>query len=461
MDKKYVDAAIKATQELVKIKSVQDTPVPNGPFGQGAKECLEKALELAASLGFKTKNLDGYCGYAEIGEGDELFAIIGHLDVVPEGTGWDYPPYSAEIVDNAMYGRGTWDDKGPVAMCLYTLKALMDNGYQFKKKVRLIMGCNEESGTLCVKHYIEKEGQIDYGFSPDADFPVIFGEKTINGVLLEGNTIDTDDVVLKSLNAGHAVNAVPDRCEFVLEYKSADKIKETSDKIAEFLNENNIKFEVSYEGNQANYLVHGKAMHGSAPQYGVNAASYAIVALSKAIKNEFVDFYAKYIGLEYNGKSLGCYAHDEYGDIAVNIGIVKYENNHFVVAINSRLPFNTNSEKMIAQIKETIKDEKFEAKLVSDSKGFIFDKDSKMIQIMQKAYQEVTGDYESKPQCIAGGTYARVFNNCVAYGAEIRKYGKGLIHSPNESIRLDVFEPIMDIYYKAIPDLLEQVSFKK
>ncbi|EGD49950.1 peptidase M20, partial [Thermoanaerobacter ethanolicus JW 200] len=69
------------------------------PYGEGVAKALDKALEIAQSLGFRTKNVDGYVGYAEYGEGEEMIGVLGHLDVVPEGDGWTYPPYGAEIHD--------------------------------------------------------------------------------------------------------------------------------------------------------------------------------------------------------------------------------------------------------------------------------------------------------------------------------------------------------------------------
>ena len=232
----YVKEIIKSLQEIIQIKTVQDTPVPGGPFGKGNKECLEKVLSLCKDLGFKTKNLDGYCGYAEIGQGDEIVGIIGHLDVVPEGDGWKYPPYSATIVDGEMWGRGTWDDKGPTMISIYAIKALMDSGMKFNKRVRLIFACNEESGSKCVEHYIEVEEPISYGVSPDSAFPVIFGEKTINNILIEGKSINNSDIVLEYLDAGIVINAVPDICKYRLSYKDENKINEALKTLTKYYN---------------------------------------------------------------------------------------------------------------------------------------------------------------------------------------------------------------------------------
>lgn len=457
---KYTNDIVKNIQELVRIKTVLDTPVAGGPFGIGNKECLEKTLKLCQDLGFRVKNLDGYCGYAEIGTGDELVGIIGHLDVVPEGTGWKYPPYSGQIVDGEIWGRGTWDDKGPTVIAIYAIKALMDENFKFSKRVRLIFGCNEESGSLCMEHYLKVDEPISYGISPDASFPVIFAEKTINNLKITGKALNKSTVKLVSLNAGIVINAVPDICNFKLSYGCANCKEATIKKLKEIFDKYQLRFEMEEKEDLLEYTVHGKAAHGSIPQCGINAASYAIVSLNEVIDNSFLSFYSKYINLDVNGKNLGCYASDEYGDIAVNVGLVNYENDNFSIMINSRLPFNTNSQKMLEQIKEKTKNENVQVELLSSSEGFILDKDSIMIKSLVNAYQEVTHDYDSKPICSAGGTYAREFKNCVAFGPEMEGYGEVIIHQPNERIQIRAVEDIMKIYYQAFKDLIEKVSFK-
>ena len=458
---KYTPEIVKTLQELIRIKTVEDTPVEGGPFGIGNKICLERTLEICKELGFKVKNLDGYCGYAEIGEGEELVGIIGHLDVVPEGEGWKYPAYCGDIIDGELWGRGAWDDKGPVVISIYAIKALMDSGFKFNKRVRLIFGCNEESGSRCMEHYLKVDEPISYGVSPDANFPVIFAEKTINNVEVKGSATESGTITLKYLDAGIVINSVPDKCKFVLVCGCENCKNRAVDTLDKYFKENNIKYSVMNIGNELEYEVCGKASHGSLPELGVNAASYAITGLSKVIDNSFVKFYSECIETCVHGEKLGCYACDEYGPIAVNIGLVHYENNEFSIKINSRLPFNTNSELMISQIKETVsKYENVTATLLSSSTGFKMDENSIMIQSLANAYKEVTKDYDAKPICIGGGTYARAFNNCVAFGPEMEGYGEIIIHQPNERIQIRAIEDIMKIYYKAYADLIEKVSFK-
>lgn len=459
--KKYTNDIIKTLQELVQIKTVLDTSVPNGPFGQGNKECLEKTLSICQKLGFKVVNLDGYCGYAEIGEGEELVGIIGHLDVVPEGEGWQYPPYSGALINDEIWGRGTIDDKGPVVISIYAIKALMDSGFKFNKRVRLIFGCNEESGSLCMEHYLKVAEPISYGVSPDASFPVIFAEKTINNISLKGKASNNGNIALTYLDAGIVINAVPDKCVFKLTYKCNNCKEKAINSIASVLNENHIKFDFVDKNNELTYTVYGKAAHGSTPHLGLNAGSYAILALKDVSENEFIKFYNECLGTSVNGEKLGCFIEDEYGPIAVNVGLIHYENEEYEIKINSRLPFNTTTEKMVQQINKVIEPYNVTLTLLSTSNGFKIDPNSIMIKSLVEAYQEVTKDYQSKPICCAGGTYAREFKNCVAFGPEMEGYGEMIIHQPNERIKISAIETIMEIYYKAYKSLIEKVTFKK
>lgn len=129
----YKEDIIKSTQEIVGFKSLKAEPEEGMPFGKALNDTLLYFLGLAESMGFKTKNVDGYAGHVEYGEGDEIIAVLVHLDVVPEGDGWTYPPYSGHIADNRIYGRGTIDDKGPAISALYALKAIKDSGVKLAK----------------------------------------------------------------------------------------------------------------------------------------------------------------------------------------------------------------------------------------------------------------------------------------------------------------------------------------
>ncbi len=458
--KKYYPQMIQTIQNAVKIKTVLDKPVLGGPFGQGNKDCLEYVLSVAKELGFRTVNLDGYCGYAEVGEGDELVGIVGHLDVVPEGDGWKYPPYSGALAEDAIWGRGTLDDKGPAIISLYAIKALMDDGFKFDKRVRVIFGCNEETGSLCMEHYLKVDEPISYGVSPDSEFPVIFAEKTINSIEIKGEASLGDGVKLVRLDGGIVINAVPDVCTFTLDV-SGENAQDVATKICETLANNAVASEHTIDGQTLSFTVHGKAAHGSIPQCGVNAISYAIDALNGVVNCDFVRIYNEYISTCVHGEKLGCFAEDEYGKIAVNVGLCHFEDGKFSIKINSRLPFSTDTNTMLNGVKSMLKHEICaKVALLSESVGFKIDPDSDMIRVLTAAYKDVTGDKSAQPICTPGGTYAREFQNCVAFGPEMQGFGEMIIHQPNERLTLKAMEAIFAIYVKAYADLISKVSFK-
>ena len=202
---------LKNIERLVVINSQLGTPAEGMPFGPGPAKALDEALSIARELGFKTVNLDHYCGYAEMGEGDDIVGIAGHLDIVPAGGDWTYDPFALTRKGDYVYGRGTTDDKGPVLEALYAMKLLRDSGIRLNKRVRLIMGCNEETGSRCMQHYNKVAEELSCGFTPDANFPCIHGEK--GQVTMTAHSQNTRII---SMNGGFVFNAVCDFCTTVI-----------------------------------------------------------------------------------------------------------------------------------------------------------------------------------------------------------------------------------------------------
>lgn len=163
--------------EVVKINSVGDTAETSMPFGKGVNDCLLKALEISCKLGFKTKNVDGYVGYAELGEGNDYVGVMGHLDVVPEGDGWINPPFSGFSKDGRIYSRGILDNKGPIMSCLYALYACKACGISFNRPIRIMFGTNEETGMKDIEYYLKHEHSPIMGWTPDCKYPVVYGER--------------------------------------------------------------------------------------------------------------------------------------------------------------------------------------------------------------------------------------------------------------------------------------------
>lgn len=173
------DEMIQGILELVRIDSVETEGTADAPFGPGVKEALLKALSISEDLGFQTGNLDNYIGYAQYGEddGSGYVCAMGHVDVVPTEEGWKRPPFSGFMEDGIIYSRGVLDNKGPVLSCLYGLAVLKRLGIRPKRPVRVIFGCDEESGFEDLAYYLERENPPVYGFTPDCKYPVVYAER--------------------------------------------------------------------------------------------------------------------------------------------------------------------------------------------------------------------------------------------------------------------------------------------
>lgn len=440
---------VTSTQEIIKIDSVKGEAKLNAPFGQGVSDCLHYALNLCEEFGFKTKNVDNYAGYAEIGEGEELIGILVHLDVVPEGDNWTYPPFGGEIHDNKIYGRGTIDDKGPAISCIYAMKAIKDSGIKLNKRIRIIFGTDEESGWEGINYYLEREETPTVAFTPDADFPAIHGEK---GILIFDliKKINRNSQILK-ITGGNRPNMVPDYAEAHIRDLHVDKVYEYGVK-------NKIKVEATKDNDITIVKFFGVSAHGSMPESGENAISKLIIFLSELDMNDemgkFIQFYRDSIGMEYYGQSMGCgFEDDQSGKLIFNVGVIDTTDDEIKVSVNIRFPVTYKKEQVYEGMKEITNP--YEIDIVeSDYMAPIYmPKDHPLITKLMKVYKEETGD-QRDAITIGGGTYARSMDNAVAFGA-LFPGQEELAHQKDEYIGIDELIKMTIIYAKALRELLK------
>lgn len=425
-DKEYIESL----QKLISIKSVKYDgaesyeAVPGKPFGEGIAAALEETLALCESFGMTVKNCDGYAGYAEVGEGDEMMGVLMHLDVVPEGHGWDHPPYGGEIVDGKLYGRGAVDDKGPAMAVIYALKELMDEGYQFGKRVRLIFGCDEECDWECMDYYVANEECPDFGFTPDADFPMIYGEM---GIMDAEFVIDLPESETLVISGGEASNAVPDYCKAVI-------------------------------GDEVVAEAHGVAAHASTPWEGENAISKVMAELGDKEcsdeMNNFIRFYNDKIGFAIHGEKIGCgFEDEETGKLTFNAGVISVKDNQVRLAADLRVPVTVAAD----EVRKNLEKSAAEYDVRLENYGFmdpVFSPlDSHLANVLMEVYREETGD-DSKPLTMGGGTYARAMPNVVAFGP-LFPGREATEHMKNEYILVEDLMKIKTIYKKAIMKLAE------
>lgn len=433
------DEMIHSVCELIKFKSISvETDNPQMPFGEECKNALEYTLNLAKNLGFKTKNLDGYCGYIEYGEGAELVGIIGHLDVVPAEfeDGWKTDPFSPNIRENKLYGRGAIDDKGPVIASLYAMKAILDSGKKLNKKVRLILGLNEEKNWKCIHHYQEIGEEIPtIGFSPDADFPCIYAEKGILSIRIK-HPFSIKNKEILNIDCNHnALNVVPKYCSITLKDNTSRNI-------------------TKHEFN-------GISAHAAHPDLGDNAITKLIRHLNSQLDDNLTEteflLLSKLdeIGLFdiTSPKFLSNRAiEDESGILTSNVGFLTYENSILEIGINLRVPVDTPLSKIKEKYANLTAD--FPAMQITfpaEQAPLYVPKNSYLVQTLTNIFNEKTNQ-NLEPIAIGGGTFARAFPNCVAFGANMPEQ-EDMCHQVNEFIDLDNLILSTKIYAQAIYEL--------
>ncbi len=442
----YRDELVSRLGKLVSINSEQGPSLADAPFGPGPRDVLKAALEMLKEDGVKTVNLDNYIGYGEVGEGDQLIGIVGHLDVVPAHMedGWKTDPFHMVEKDGILYGRGVSDDKGAVVASMIALKVLKDMNVPLTKRIRLIMGTNEETGSKGLEYYVRKEGSPDYGFTPDGDFPCIHGEKGMVGAVYRSKKTGIRDI-----KGGTARNIV---CRNA--YVVVDKCTFSRKKLEDWFNNNNISFSIEEMDSTIKINVQGVAAHASTPQLGVNAISYMLVGLKEAgFQDPFVDFYCSHIGLHTDGTGLGLDCSDDYGDLTLNCGIIGMKDGVIEGSIDIRFPVTFTGRQMVKRMQDYLEDEGGEVIVRGTHEPLFYPVDSPLVTCLTEAYQEVTGDKDTQPMVIGGGTYAKGIENTIAFGCAFP--GKDYhIHDANEWCSVEDLLKQVEIYVAGIIRLL-------
>ncbi|MDN4606977.1 dipeptidase PepV [Sporosarcina highlanderae] len=412
------DFVINDLKQLVSIPSVLDESLSteDAPFGPEPKRALDWLLEEGRKAGFTVKNIDNMAGHIEMGEGDELLGILCHVDVVPAGSNWTYGPFEGTVKDGKLFGRGAIDDKGPTIAAWHAMKMVKEAGIPLNKRVRLIIGTDEESGFRCVRRYFEKEEMPTIGFAPDADFPIINAEKGISSLVFSQKT-NTPDGQLLAFESGSRTNMVPDVAQAVI----GIGYSEIKDRFESFLDRYDYGASTTGNENETTIRVNGKSAHAMEPNNGVNAAivlvSFLNEIFTEGASKDFTQFLVDAFGNETRGRYLGLDFNDEIsGDTTLNAGIVSYTPEEGGrVNVSMRYSVTYPFEEKVSNCNERLKDAPFELEVKSNSKPHHVDANDPFIKTLQDVYTTYTGE-EAELLSIGGGTYARVLDKGVAFG---------------------------------------------
>ena len=419
----YFEQTVKSISESIRFDSSLSRATSAMPFGKGAADCLAHFLALADSFGFETHNYDNYVGEVIFGDAEKEFAILAHLDVVPAGNGWEKDPFSGEISDGKIWGRGAIDDKGPAMCILYALKALKDEGFVPAKKIKFIVGCNEECGWASIEHYNEVTTMPEEGFSPDGSFPVIYAEKGILHVRLHFPMGEKPPFFF--LEGGSSANMVCDECSATPRTLTLTRARD-----------------LGLEIRNKKLIAHGKSAHGSTPELGENAILPILKFFEE--KSEQVRYI---IDCVFNDKFRLTELEDETGKLTLSPDMIKYRKGEIQVICDIRYPATIPYSVIVNKLSEM--GVKYET--IHHQKPLMQDKNGELVQKLLKAYEECTGT-QAEPIAIGGGTYARALKNGVAFGPEMDN-DEPVIHQANEYITLERVQLLLNVYKKAIAEL--------
>lgn len=427
---KYQDQILHDLDELIRIRSVSASDKA------AASQALDYILDRAKEMGFATRNIEGIAGHVEYGEGDEIAAVLSHVDVVPAGDGWSYEPYQLTEKDGRLYGRGIVDDKGPAVVALYCLKAMKDSGVVPKRRIRLIYGAAEEIGMDDMQTYFANEPLPDMGFTPDLQYGICTCEKGIMQV--EVSARQHDGTILTEFRAGTAVNAVPSKA-----YALIDCTEREDQQLRRFADAKPGEYDFIYTMDGLRIVAKGKAAHASVPAEGLNSATHLIRILAanfgQLVLGSVCSFIDDAIGLDTDGTSLGIACRDkESGALTVNVGIVELSENAARAMLDIRYPVTADSDEIFSKISERASYDGLITRLVNHEQPLYVNESLPIVQILKAAYKTVTGE-DAGIFSTGGGTYARTLaNRGVAFGP-VFEGDPDRIHDADEGINKDNF----------------------
>ncbi|GGF05757.1 dipeptidase PepV [Halobacillus andaensis] len=446
----YQDQFVNKLFPLLKIPSIYKKS-DQYLYGKSIDEALNYMLSMAAKDGFVSKNVNGHAGHIEFGQGEKLIGILGHLDVVPAGEGWKSDPFQPVLEQGNIYARGAQDDKGPVVAAYIAMKLLKDEGFVPNKRVRLIMGTDEERDWQGIHYYFTKEEMPEFGFTPDASFPVIHAEKGLIDAYVTFSVPEVKGHALLSFFSGDRLNMVPEQATATLNYH-----ENIEPYFQSYLNHQQLKGSLEKKDNTYVITMFGQTAHGSTPEAGVNAALQLLGFLNslqletphQTIVEHLLHSLSPSDGNGFDGRFKDAVS----GELTCNTGSVKWSMGaECQVGLNIRYPVSLNYEKIVASLERFAGKGQGTLNIYDHLKALHVEKDHPYVQTLLKIYNQKAND-TAVPQAIGGATYARALQSGVAYGA-LFKDSPDTAHQPNEHIRVADMVKAIAIYAEAIYQL--------
>ncbi|MGB2511005.1 dipeptidase PepV [Leuconostoc suionicum] len=453
-------AYVEDLKALLAVESVRDDSqaTPDAPLGPGPTAALVKMLSIAERDGFTTKNIDNIVGYIEIGpkDADEYVAILSHVDVMPAGEGWDTEPFEPVVTEDKIIARGASDDKGPGMSAYYAFKILSDLKVPLKRRVRLIFGTDEENDWTGMTRYFEVEPEPVFGFSPDAEYPIINGEKGNVQVIIKGEATNGGTVKLVDFESGLRTNMVPGIARATVKSSHAEKIVT---EFQEFLVENpKVSGSTETDGEIIKFVLNGKQVHGAMPETGENAGTYLANFLQDFDFGGTAKSFLTYLGTPAHDDTVGekfgvKYTDDVMGPLSMNVGIQKFiDGGEAFINFNFRYPKGITPDEIVAGLSSKLNGWDVTPTIGGHSQAphYVAPSDP-IVETLLRVYHDQTG-LPAHDQVIGGGTYGRLMKRGVAYGA-LFPDSPDTMHQVNEFALLDDLYRSISIYAQAIAEI--------
>ena len=437
----YRDDFVQTLQEWVRVPSVKGEAAPGAPFGKEIGQMMDLAAETGRRMGFRVRTFDGYACDITLGEAEETLGILGHLDVVPVGDGWLKAPFGGEIEDGKIYGRGTNDDKGPSLAALYAMKAVQEAGIPLKRSIRLILGGDEECGWECMAWYASHAEMPRIGFSPDASFPLINTEKGMIHFDVRFPAASEGLQVLK-MATGERPNVIAGESRALVAGG-----KEIAERVEAFARKTGMDYRAETAEEGVWITAKGIPGHSAYPEGRRSAIGMMLLLLKELGAQGGIATLADAVGLESDGKSLGCaFSDDVSGALTNNMGILRLENGEWYGTLDFRCPVKADQEKLKAEAAAHLPG--IQLTVTSQKPPHHVPADSELVTGLLAAYEEESG-LPGECQFTGGGTYAKVLEQGVAFGA-LFPDEEELAHLANEYERIDSLMLAMKIYTNAL-----------
>ncbi len=437
----YRDEFTETLRRWIRVPSVKGEAAENAPFGREVRDMLDLAMKDARDMGFEVRDFDGYACDITLGSAEEKIAVLGHLDVVPVGDGWTKPPFEGLTENGRMYGRGTNDDKGPSLAALFAMKAIKEAGVPLKKSIRMILGCDEESGWEDMEYYGAHEKIPDVGFSPDASFPLINTEKGMLGFALRAPAAETGLKILET-STGDRTNVIPGECKALVEGGA-----EIAEKVMAYAEKTGLPYTAETTDRGVLITAEGIPGHSAYPEGRRNAIGMMLLLLKELGAEGPVATLAEAVGMEYDGSSLGCACRDDVSEgLTCNMGILRLENGEWFGTLDLRCPVTADLEKLEQEAVAHLPG--FRVETTNRKPPHHVPADGELVSSLLAAYEEETG-LEGIPMSTGGGTYAKVLKQGVAFGA-LFPDEEDLAHQADEYEDIDRLMTATKIYANAL-----------